>query len=52
MPVDRAAFLSFEVQPQDEQFAITRFLVVSGVIVLVGIIAVIFLALRMRKKRN
>jgi pimeloyl-ACP methyl ester carboxylesterase len=52
MPVDRAAFLSFEVQPQEEQIAITRFLVVSGVIVLVGIIAVIFLALRMRNKRN
>ncbi|MDQ3004845.1 MAG: hypothetical protein M3R47_05610 [Chloroflexota bacterium] len=52
MPVDRAAFLSFEVQPVDEQFAITRFLVVGGVIGVIFVVMGILFALRMRKKRN
>jgi pimeloyl-ACP methyl ester carboxylesterase len=49
MPVDRAAFLSFEAQPVDEQINRTRYLV-GGVIVvlLVGIIFV----LRVRKRRK
>ncbi len=49
MPVDRAAFLSFEVQPVDEQIARIRYLVVGAILVfLVGII----FALRVRKKRE
>jgi pimeloyl-ACP methyl ester carboxylesterase len=52
MPVDRAAFLSFEVQPVDEQFAITRFLVVGGVIGVIFVVMGTLFALRMRKKRN
>jgi len=50
MPVDRAAFLSFEVQPVNEQIARVRYLVVGGVIVMV--VAGIIFALRMRRKRN
>jgi pimeloyl-ACP methyl ester carboxylesterase len=53
MPVDRAAFLSFEVQPVDEQIARVRYLVVGCVIVMLVLVVVgIFFALRMRKQRT
>jgi hypothetical protein len=51
MLVDRAAFLTFEVQPQDEQFARARYLVVGGVSVGVLALVGIFFALWMRRKR-
>jgi len=47
-PIDRAAFLTFEVQPPDRQISTTRLLVGAGIVLLV---VVILLALRMRKKR-
>jgi len=52
MPVDRAAFLSFEVQLPDERFALVRSLIFGGLIVLFVAITGIFFALRMRKKHR
>jgi pimeloyl-ACP methyl ester carboxylesterase len=51
MPVDRAAFLSFEVQPVEGQFALVRYLLAGGMFVLVLAFVGIFFALRARKRR-
>lgn len=52
IPVDRAAFLSFEVQPPDEQFVLVRFLVFGGLIALLAAVTGFFVILRIRKKRS
>ncbi len=50
MPIDRAAFLSFEVQPADERFSLVRSLIFGGLTILFVAIAGNFFALRMRRK--
>jgi pimeloyl-ACP methyl ester carboxylesterase len=50
--IDRAAFLSFEVEPVDEQFTRLRFLVVGTLIGILAVITGTFFALRVRSKRK
>jgi pimeloyl-ACP methyl ester carboxylesterase len=48
-PIDRAAFLTFEAQPINEQIRTTRILAGAGIILALG---GVILVLRARKKRN
>jgi pimeloyl-ACP methyl ester carboxylesterase len=47
--IDRAAFLSFEIPPMEEQITITRILVGAGILLLVFVVA--FFLLRARRKQ-
>ena len=49
-PIDRAAFLSFEAQPANEQIADVRWLVGVGVVLLLAIIILVPRALKRRAK--
>lgn len=51
-PVDRAAFLTFEVQPVDEQIALVRYLVAGGIVLFLAFFLAIFFAFRLRKRRT
>jgi hypothetical protein len=51
MPVDRGAFLSFEVQPVEKQFALVRYLIAGGIVLFLALVMGIFFALRARKRR-
>lgn len=51
-PIDRAAFLSFEVQPVSRQFMLVRRLVISGIVVLLVVSVVLILVVRKRRAVN
>jgi len=48
-PIDRAAFLSFEVQPMSGQFTLARGLVIAGIVVFMVVSVVIILLVRKRR---
>jgi hypothetical protein len=51
--VDRAAFLTFEVQPVEEQFTLIRYLILGGVVMVTLLILAGFIfALRARRRRT
>jgi len=51
-PIDRAAFLSFEVQPVSGQFTLVRNLVILGIVFLLVLIIALILFLRKRRAVN
>jgi pimeloyl-ACP methyl ester carboxylesterase len=51
MPIDRAAFLSFEAQPVEQQFALARYLAIGALLLVLASIAGIIFAVQKRKKQ-
>jgi len=51
-PIDRAAFLSFEAQPLNNQFTLVRGLVIVGIVFLLVLIIALILFLRKRRAVN
>ena len=50
--IDRAAFLSFEAQPLNNQFTLTRGLVIAGIVSLLVVAIVLILLMRKRRAVN
>jgi hypothetical protein len=52
MPIDRAAFLSFEVPPVNAQIDRVRYMVGGAVLMFIVFLVVVIFTLRARKRRS